>query len=38
MHLHKDIEDMELEDKHTIRHTITYSNTQFHIAKDNAFF
>jgi len=47
IHLHKDsadnvdnvdIEDMELEDKHTISHTITHSNTQFQISKDNAFF
>jgi len=47
IHLHKDsadnvdnvdIDDMELEDKHTISHTITHSNTQFQITKDNAFF
>jgi len=47
IHLHKDsadnvdnvdIEDMELEDRHTISHTITHSNTQFQIKKDNGFF
>merc|ERR1712129_206949 len=42
IHLHKDAEDnvdnvdiadLELEDKHTITHTITHSNTQFQIKK-----